>query len=108
MPKSNLDVQQSDRLIATSPTFLKLADSILMGPDRRAIGEPVAGYFYFKLTGRTDSDFTKVLLANRPDVIIRMIGNSLPVTASSLFSDKEFRSLIVDFVIRSITSFEPT
>jgi hypothetical protein len=103
---SKFDVQQSDRLVATSPTFLKLADSILAGLDRRTIGELVAGYFYFKSTGRTDADFANFLMTNRLDVILRMIGNSLPVLLPALFSDKEFRSLIIDFMIRSVTNFE--
>jgi len=103
---SKFDVQQSDRLVATSPTFLKLSDSILAGLDRRTIGELVAGYFYFKSTGRTDADFANFLMTNRLDVILRMIGNSLPVLLPALFSDKEFRSLIIDFMIRSVTNFE--
>lgn len=86
---------------------MKLANSILIGLDRRTAGELIAEYLYFKSKRRTDSDFTRFLLINRLDVILRMIGNSLPVLIPAFFSDKEFRSLVKNVLSRSFESFEP-
>jgi len=93
--------EQTDRAVFSSPTFLKLADSILTGLDRRTAGELVAGYLYFKATGRTDIDFARFVFANRLDVILRMVGNSLPVLIPAFFSDAELRSILADFFVRS-------
>ena len=104
--KLNSDLEQIDGAVATSPTFLKLADSILLGVDRRTAGELVAGYLYFRATGRTDADFTRFLLANRLDLVLRMIGNSLPVLIPALFSDKELRSFFANVLLNWFASFE--
>jgi hypothetical protein len=94
-------VQQTDRVVLSSPTFLKLADSILTGLDRRTAGELVAGYLYFRATGRTDVDFVRFVFANRLDVILRMVGNSLPVLIPAFFSDAQLRSFLADFFVTS-------
>jgi len=94
--------EQTDRVVFSSPTFLKLADSLLTGLDRRTAGELVAGYLYFKATGRTDVDFARFVFANRLDVILRMVGNSLPVLIPAFFSDAELRSILADFFVRSL------
>jgi hypothetical protein len=100
--KSKSEARQIDRAVESSPIFLKLADSILDGFDRRTAGEMVAGYLYFMATGRTDADFGRFLLANRLDVVLRMVGNSLPVLIPAFFSDRQLRSLIADLVVRSL------
>jgi hypothetical protein len=75
-----------------------------MGIDRRTAGELVAGYLYFKSTRRTDADFARFLLANRLDVVLRIVGNSLPVLIPAFFSDKELRSLVANVFMRSFES----
>ncbi len=89
-------VQQADKLFQSFPRFLKLANSMLSSVDRRTAGELAAWFLYFKSQGRTEADFGRFLLANRLDVLLQMIGNSLPVLIPGLVYDKELRSLVVN------------
>ena len=102
--KSNCEVERLDRDLVFSPTFLKLADSILKGLDRRTAGELLAGYLYFRSSGRSDTDYARYLLTNRLEVILRVIGNSLPILIPAVFSDRQLRTLIIEIVIRSVQS----
>ena len=104
--KSSSDVEQIDRLVASSPYFLKLADWILTNLDRKTVAELIAGYLYFKSTGRSDADFTHFLLTYRLDAVLRIIGNSLPILVPAVFSDKEFRSLVVNVVMGSFANIK--
>jgi hypothetical protein len=90
---SNSDAREIQRL-ASSPSFLRLADSILASIDRDMLAESLAGYTYFRSEERSNLDFVLYLATRRFGKTLTMGINIVAALVPGLVFDKEFRSLI--------------
>ena len=98
------DSQEITKLFkASSPYFIKLADTLVKSVDRETLAELIAGDLYFRSTGRNEGDFAQYLLTKKLDVVMRMLGSCIPVVVSGLVKDREFRSLIVGITLQSLS-----
>ena len=93
MNLSSSDVAEIQKL-SSSPSFLKLADSILKDLDRDTLAEFLAGYLYFKSKGRANSDFAFFLATKKFSKLAMITINVLAVLLPGLLFDKAFRSVI--------------
>ena len=82
------------RKLSTSPSFLKLSDSILQNLDRDTLSELLAGYFYFKSNGRSNSDFAFFMATHKFSKVATITLSVLAVMLPGLILDKAFRSVI--------------
>jgi hypothetical protein len=89
-------VLEKDRVVAPSPAFMKLADSILSDLDRSTVRELLANYLYFRSRERSDAAYARFLLANNFDLILKIFVNSLPALLSACFSDRQLRAFVRD------------
>lgn len=80
--------------LSSSPSFLKLADSILGGLDRDTLSEFLAGYLYLKSKGRSNSDFAFFVVTKKFSKVAMITMNVLAVLLPCLLLDKGFRSAI--------------
>jgi hypothetical protein len=89
------------RRLSSSPSFLRLADSILASMDRETLAELLAGYTYFKSEGRSSSDMALYFATRRFGKTLTMGINITAALVPGLFFDKEFRSLILGAASKS-------
>lgn len=100
--KSIFDRREIDRLLS-SPSFLKLADSIINSLDRNTLAEIIASFMYFKSRGRSDSEFARFIISEKfPELLFIALRISIPVILPGMISDKTFRTVLVEFVQKSI------
>jgi hypothetical protein len=83
------DVEEIQRL-SSSPSFLRLADSIHTSFDRDTLAEFLAGYLYFKSKGRTNAFFVMTKKFGK-GVTIAM--NIVAALIPGLLFDKTFKRL---------------
>ena len=100
MKLSSSDVADIQRL-SSSPSFLKLADSILTDLDRDTLAEFIAAYLYFKSKGRANTDFAFFIVAKKFSKVVSLAMNVLGAMIQGLLLDKEFRSVIFDAAMKS-------
>ena len=100
MKLSSSDAVEIQKLSA-SPSFLKLADSILQNVNRDTLAEFLAGYLYFKSNGRSNSDFTFFLATKKFPKISVISMNVLAVVLPGLLLDRAFRSAILGAAVKS-------
>jgi hypothetical protein len=82
------------RKLSTSPSFLKLSDSILKNLDRDTLSELLAGYLYFKSNGRSNSDFAFFIATHKFSKVATITMSVLAVILPGLILDKAFRSVV--------------
>ena len=87
--------------LSTSPSFLKLADSILQNMDRDTLAEFLAGYLYLKSNERSNNDFTFFLATKKFPKLAMISMNVLAVVLPGLLLDKAFRSVILGAAVKS-------
>jgi hypothetical protein len=97
---SSSDAAEIQKL-ASSPSFLKLADSILQNMDRNTLAEFLAGYLYFKSKGRTNRDFVFFVTTNKFPKLAMIAMDVLAVLLPGLLLDRAFRSVIFGAGIKS-------
>lgn len=90
---SDSDAQEIQRL-SSSPSFLRLADSILTSFDRDTLAEFLAGYLYFESKGGSRSDYARFLLTKKFGKGIRITMKILAALIPGLLFDKAFRSVV--------------
>jgi hypothetical protein len=95
------DAEEIQRL-SSSPSFLRLTDSILASFDRDTLAEFLAGYLYFKSKGRTDSDFALFVMTKKFGKVIRIAMKVVAALIPGLLFDKEFRSVIFSAAMRLV------
>lgn len=100
MKLSSSDSEAIQKL-SSSPSFLKLADSILKNLDRDTLAELLAGYLYFKSNGRSNIDFAFFVATKKFSKVATITMNVLAVLLPGLLLDKEFRSAIFGAVTKS-------
>lgn len=88
--------------ILSSPSFLRLADSIIANLDRRDLAKIIAAYLYFKSRGRTDSDFAFFVISEYPEVVFMAFRAGIPVIIPAMLTDKTFRTLLINFAEKSL------
>jgi hypothetical protein len=98
---SSSDEAEIQRL-SSSPSFLRLADSILMSLDRDTLAELIAGYLYFKSKGRTNGDFALFVVTKKFGEGVTIAMNVIVALIPGLLFDKAFRSVIFAAVLRSV------
>lgn len=98
---SSTDEAEIQRL-SSSPSFLRLADSILLSLDRDTLAEFLAGYLYFKSKGRTNGDFAFFVATKKFGKGVTIAMNVIVALIPGLLFDKAFRSVIFAAVLRSI------
>jgi hypothetical protein len=86
--------------LSRSRYFLILADSILTDLDRETLSELMADYFYFKSKGMSNADYA-LFEATRARVI-KISFSAISVLVQGFLLDKEFRSLLIGAVSRSL------
>ena len=98
---SSSDEAEIQRL-SSSPSFLRLADSILLSLDRDTLAELIAGYLYFKSRGRTNGDFAFFVATRKFRKGVTIAMNVIVALIPGLLFDKAFRSVIFTTVLRSV------
>jgi hypothetical protein len=88
------DAEQIQRL-ATSASFIRLANSILRSFDRDTLAEFLAGYLYFESKGGSRGDYARFLMTENFGKGIRITMNILAALIPGLLFDKAFRSVIL-------------
>jgi hypothetical protein len=90
---SSSDIEEIKKL-SSSPSFLKLADSILASLDRDTLAEVLAGYTYFRSEKRSNLDFALYMVTRRFGKVVTVTINVIAAVIPGLLFDKEFRSVI--------------
>ena len=106
MNLSNKSISDRREIVGllSSPSFLKLADSIINSLDRNTLAEIIASYVYFKSRGRSDSEFARFIISEKfPELLFIVLRISIPVILPGMISDKKFRTVLVQFVQKSIS-----
>jgi len=98
---SSTDEAEIQRL-STSPSFLRLADSILLSLDRDTLAELLASYLYFRSKGRTNGDFVLFVITKKLGKGVTIAMNVILALIPGLLFDKAFRSVIFTMVVRSM------
>jgi len=80
--------------LASSASFLRLADSLLLSLDRDTLAEFIAAYLYFKSKGRTPADFGLFLVTKRFGKATTIAINVIAALIPGLLFDKAFRSVV--------------
>jgi hypothetical protein len=80
--------------LSSSPSFLRLADSILASMDRDTLAEALAGYAYFRSEERSNLDFALYFATRRFGKTLTIGINLIAALIPGLLFDKEFRSVI--------------
>ena len=86
----------------SSPSFLRLADSILSNLDRKDLAKIIASYLYFKSRGRRDSDFVFFVVSEFPEIVFMAFRAGIPVIIPAVLTDKTFRALLISFAEKSL------
>ena len=100
---SSSDEAEIQRL-SSSPSFLRLADSILLSLDRDTLAELLASYLYFRSKGRTNGDFALFVITKKFGKGVTIAMNVILALIPGLLFDKAFRSVIFTVVVRSMRS----
>jgi hypothetical protein len=90
---SSSDAKEIQRL-SSSPSFLRLADSIIASMDRDMLAELLAGYAYLRSEERSNLDFALYLATRRFGRTLTMGINIVAALVPGILFDKEFRSVI--------------
>jgi len=93
-------VREIQRL-SSSPSFLRLADSILASMDRDTLAELLAGYAYFRSEERSNRDFALYFVTRRFGKTLTFGINMVAALIPGLLFDKGFRSVIFSAASRS-------
>lgn len=99
--KLKLTELETARRLSTSPSFLRLADSLLTNLDRATLSEILAGYLFLKARGGSDKDFALYLVTTEPGKMIRISMRILSTVIQDFLLDGEFRSLVIEAFINS-------
>ena len=100
MKLSSADAREIQRL-SSSPSFLRLADSVLASMDRDTLAELLAGYAYFRSEGRSNLDFALYFSTRRFGKTLTIGINMIAALIPGLLLDREFRSVIFAAVSKS-------
>ncbi len=95
------DAEEIQRL-TSSPSFLRLADSIHISFDRDTLAEFLAGYLYFKSKGRTNGDFAFFVMTKKLGKGVTIAMNIVAALIPGLLFDKTFRSVILTAAMKSV------
>jgi hypothetical protein len=99
----NSDAREIQRL-SSSPSFLRLADSILANMDRDTLAELLAGYAYFRSGKRSNLDLALYFATRRFGKTLTMGINIIAALVPGLLFDKKFRSVIFGAASKSFGS----
>jgi hypothetical protein len=100
---SSSDAREIQRL-SSSPSFLRLADSILASMDRDTLAELLAGYAYFRMEERSNLDVLLYFATRRFGKTLTMGLNIVAALVPGLLFDKQFRSVIFGAASKSLGS----
>lgn len=103
MKLDNSDVREI-RKLSSSPSFLRLADSILEGMDRETLAELLAGYAYFRSAKRSNLDLALYFATRRFGKTLTMGIDVVAALVPGLLFDKKFRSVIFGAASKSFGS----
>ena len=103
MKLSNADAREIQRL-SSSPSFLRLADSILAGMDRDTLAELLAGYAYFRSAKRSNLDLALYFATRRFGKTLTIGIDVVAALLPGLLFDKKFRSVIFGAASKSFGS----
>ena len=103
MKLDNSDVREIRRL-SSSPSFLRLAESILANMDRDTLAELLAGYAYFRSEKRSNLDLALYFATRRFGKTLTMGINIIAALVPGLLFDKKFRSVIFGAASKSFRS----
>lgn len=80
--------------LASSQSFLRLADSLLVSLDRDTLSEFLAAYLYFKSKGETNLDFALFVATRKFGKAVTISMNVIAALIPGLLNDKAFRSVV--------------
>lgn len=95
------DVEEIQRL-SSSPSFLRLADSILTSFDRDTLADFLASYLYFKSKGKAINDFAFFIMTKKFGKAATISMSIAAALIQGMLFDKAFRSVILAAAMKSV------